>query len=150
MDVSNIKRIENHGTVTVLWLDDQGVESLAYLDHRGFQKLIDDYRETLAEDEFVYEGRVIWTNSASSMVSVNCIRYSIRGVDLRSSTITSASIPGAWRSIRALPPFIRMARFCASFKNASTDSGCTVQKTAALVVPLRNSSSKKWRAACRA
>ena len=62
MDVSNIKRIEDHGTVTVFWLDEQGVESLAYLDHRGFQKLVDDYRETLAEDEFVYEGRVIWTS----------------------------------------------------------------------------------------
>ena len=62
MDVSNIKRIENHGTVTVLWLDDQGIESLEYLDHRQFQKLVDDYRETLAEDEFVYEGRVIWTS----------------------------------------------------------------------------------------
>ena len=60
MDVSNIKRIEDHGTVTVFWLVEQGVESLNYLDHRGFQKLVDDYRETLAEDEFVYEGRIIW------------------------------------------------------------------------------------------
>ena len=60
MDVSNIKRIEDHGTVTVFWLDEQGVESLNYLDHRGFQKLVDEYRETLAEDEFVYEGNVIW------------------------------------------------------------------------------------------
>ena len=60
MDVSNIKRIEDHGTVTVFWLDEQGVESLAYLDHRGLQKLVDEYRETLAEDEFVYEGNVIW------------------------------------------------------------------------------------------
>ena len=60
MDVSNIKRIEDHGTVTVFWLDGQGVESLAYLDHRGLQKLVDEYRETLAEDEFVYEGRIIW------------------------------------------------------------------------------------------
>ena len=60
MDVSNIKRIEDHGTVTVFWLDEQGVESLNYLDHRGFQKLIDDYRETLTDEEFVYEGNVIW------------------------------------------------------------------------------------------
>ena len=60
MDVSNIKRIEDHGTVTVFWLDGQGVESLAYMDHRGLQKLVDEYRETLAEDEFVYEGNVIW------------------------------------------------------------------------------------------
>ena len=60
MDVSNIKRIEDHGTVTVFWLDEQGVESLNYLDHRGFQKLVDEYRETLTDEEFVYEGNVIW------------------------------------------------------------------------------------------
>ena len=60
MDVSNIKKIEDHGTVTVFWLDEQGVESLNYLDHRGFQKLVDEYRETLTDEEFVYEGNVIW------------------------------------------------------------------------------------------
>ena len=60
MDVSNIKRIEDHGTVTVFWLDEQGVEPLNYLDHRGFQKLVDEYRETLTDEEFVYEGNVIW------------------------------------------------------------------------------------------
>ena len=56
-----IARIEDHGTIVVAWLNDEGTESPVYFDHRQFQNLVDSYGETLTEEEFVYNGEVIWT-----------------------------------------------------------------------------------------
>ena len=58
-----IKRIEDHGTTVVLWLedDDKKLQPPVYFDHRQFQNLIDAYTDTWSEEEFVYNGEVIWT-----------------------------------------------------------------------------------------
>ena len=54
-------RIEDHGTIVVAWLEEDGIESIVYFDHRQFQNLIDAYGDTITEEEFVYDGEVLWT-----------------------------------------------------------------------------------------
>ena len=52
------------------------------------------------------------------------------------------SARGALRSISTLPAIIRSPGACASSKSTSTDSGWTVQKTAAVVMPCRRYSRR--------
>jgi hypothetical protein len=54
-------RIEDHGTIVVAWLEENGTESIVYFDHSQFQNLIDAYGDTLMEEEFIYDGEVLWT-----------------------------------------------------------------------------------------
>ena len=56
-----ISRIEDHGTVVIAWLEENGKESPVYFDHRQFQTLVNNYGENLEEEEFVYAGKVMWT-----------------------------------------------------------------------------------------
>ena len=73
-----IKHIEDHGTVVVVWSEDDGVESIAYLDQGQFQDLVDAYGEELTKEAFLHDGKVIGIKKgevgeiAASMECLSC------------------------------------------------------------------------------
>ena len=57
----NITRIEDHGTMLIAWLQEEGVESPVYFDLSQLQTLVNPCVRTLAEEELIFDGEVIWT-----------------------------------------------------------------------------------------
>ena len=58
----NITRIEDHGTMLIAWLQEEGdEESPVYFDLSQLQTLVNPCVRTLAEEELIFDGEVIWT-----------------------------------------------------------------------------------------
>ena len=58
----NITRIEDHGTMLIAWLQEEGVEEFpVFFDLSQIPTLVNPCVGTLAEEELIFDGEVIWT-----------------------------------------------------------------------------------------
>ena len=63
LDKGKITKIEDHGTILVAWLENGGVESPVYFDQSQFDALANSYSNSLNAEEFIYDGKVVWTTA---------------------------------------------------------------------------------------